>query len=322
MCKPKYVLCATTALALGSLAAWAIIDKLVTLGIERKPENLMEKLPELSGSAEELYSVFFSDEFKERKKKTDEWLKKNSTELYMDAFDKTWLFSRFVKNEGSNKYVIACHGYGISGMFMSTYAEKFYDLGFNLLIPDARGHGSSGGLYVGMGWPERHDIKGWINRILRMNPNAEIVLFGVSMGATTVLNTAGESLPKAVKAVIADSGFSSISEQIAFIMKTYMKLPPFPVLPLSAVTIQKKAGYNIYTANTVNQVKKSSLPLLLIHGDKDKIVPCHMLFKLFKSAKSDKKDFLIVEGAGHLESEILEHEIYWNKITSFLKKYL
>ena len=54
------------------------------------------------------------------------------------------------------------HGYDDSGMWFGREALAFYQAGFNLLLPDARGHGKSQGTYVGMGWHDRLDIKEWI----------------------------------------------------------------------------------------------------------------------------------------------------------------
>ena len=86
---------------------------------------------------------------------------------------------------------------------MAGFVHKFYTLGYNILAVDARAHGDSEGTKIGMGWPERMDIIKWINLILSWEPNARIVLHGVSMGAATVLMASGEDLPGNVKAVIA-----------------------------------------------------------------------------------------------------------------------
>ena len=112
--------------------------------------------------------------------------------------------------------VFTVHGYTSEGINMSSYAKNYYDIGYNVLIPDLRSHGLSEGDYIGMGWDDRLDIIDWINTILEYNPNAEIVLHGVSMGAATVSMVSGEDLPSNVKAIVADCGYTSVWDEFAY----------------------------------------------------------------------------------------------------------
>ncbi|BDP53469.1 hypothetical protein EfmJHP35_13930 [Enterococcus faecium] len=92
-------------------------------------------------------------------------------------------------------------GEGATGLILIADEEDnrpqmFHDMGYNVLVPDARGHGKSEGDYIGFGWPERKDYVQWINKVLENNGKSqEIVLYGVSMGAATVMMTSGEKLP-------------------------------------------------------------------------------------------------------------------------------
>ncbi|WP_143805201.1 alpha/beta hydrolase, partial [Oenococcus oeni] len=84
------------------------------------------------------------------------------------------------------------------------------EMGFNVLLPDDRGHGQSMGEYISFGWLDRLDYLQWLKKIIkRVGPKSEILLFGVSMGASTVEMLSGEDLPSQVKCVIADCGYSS-----------------------------------------------------------------------------------------------------------------
>jgi pimeloyl-ACP methyl ester carboxylesterase len=112
-----------------------------------------------------------------------------------------------LQREPSKKWVILVHGY--SGLWFGREALAFYQAGFNLLLPDARGHGKSQGTYVGMGWHDRLDIKKWICWLIKQYPESEIVLYGVSMGAASVMMAAGEELPPNVKAAVEDCGYTS-----------------------------------------------------------------------------------------------------------------
>ena len=96
----------------------------------------------------------------------------------------------FIPHKG-HRYAIICHGYGGRAECMRHRGKSFYDLGFNILMPNARAHGDSAGDWIGMGWPERKDIIGWIYEIIRRDKDAQILLYGESMGAATVMMTAG-----------------------------------------------------------------------------------------------------------------------------------
>src|SRR5690606_19801958 len=134
-----------------------------------------------------------------------DWLLNNSnySDEYITSFDGLKLHAYKVINKTpSNKWAITVHGYTSEGLNMSSYAKKYYDMRYNILIPDLRGHASSEGDYIGMGWDDRLDIISWIKSIIKNDKNAEIVLHGVSMGAATVTMASGEDLPNNVKAII------------------------------------------------------------------------------------------------------------------------
>ena len=92
---------------------------------------------------------------------TKNWLEDESgySDVYITSDDGLKLHNYKIINEyTSNKWVIPVHGYTSSGVGMAYYAEKFYNMGYNVMIPDLRGHGESEGDYIGMGWDDRNDI--------------------------------------------------------------------------------------------------------------------------------------------------------------------
>lgn len=253
-----------------------------------------------------------------------DWLlnRSNSTEEYITSFDGLKLHSYQVLNETkTNKWVINVHGYTSDSKKMSTYAKKYYDMGYNLLVPDLRGHGLSEGEYIGMGFDDRLDIISWINYILENNKDAEIVLHGISMGAATVLMTSGEDLPVNVKAIVADCGYSSVWDQFSYQLDDLFSLPEFPILHVSSLVGQFRAGYSIKDAAPINQVVNSKTPILYIHGDQDDFVPYYMMEELY-SATSSEKEMLTIEGAGHAKASEVDPTTYWNTVFNFTNKYV
>lgn len=253
-----------------------------------------------------------------------QWLltESNYTDETLTSFDNLNLHAYKVLNQNdSNKWVITVHGYTSEGINMSSYAKNYYDIGYNVLIPDLRSHGLSEGDYIGMGWDDRLDIIDWINTILEYNPNAEIVLHGVSMGAATVSMVSGEDLPSNVKAIVADCGYTSVWDEFAYQLDDLFSLPEFPILNVSSLVAKVRAGYFLGEASTLKQVAKSKTPILFIHGDEDDFVPYYMMEELY-NATSSEKEMLTIKNAGHAKASEVDPETYWTTVSNFTSKYI
>lgn len=155
------------------------------------------------------------------------------------------------------------HGYTSEGKLVSAKAKRLYDMGYNILVQDLRGHGSSEGDYIGMGWHDRLDIVNWIESTIIENPNAKIVLHGTSMGAATVLMVSGEELPSNVKAIVADCGYTSVWNEFVYQLDALFGLKSFPVMQLSNIVTKMKAGYSLKDTSALEQVKNQKLQYYL-----------------------------------------------------------
>ena len=253
----------------------------------------------------------------------DTWIYdyKDKEDVFINSFDNLKLHGYILKTENSDKWAITVHGYTNKAESMSAMAYKYHSLGYNILMPDLRGHGKSEGSYVGMGWHDRLDILKWIDLIIKENKDSKILLHGISMGAGTVMMVSGEELPENVKVIIEDCGYTSAKEQLAYNLKTMFKLPSFPILNFCSLITKIKDNYFLSEASAIKQLQKAKVPILFIHGDKDKFVPFYMLDKLY-NACSSKKDKLVVKDVGHAKSESLKSDLYWNKVEEFIKPYM
>lgn len=252
------------------------------------------------------------------------WLIKDSNyiDTYITSSDNLKLHAYEVKNENkTDKWAIVVHGYTSEGKLLSSKAKHLYNMGYNVLVPDLRSHGTSEGNYIGMGWHDRLDIIDWINYIVKNNPNSEIALHGTSMGSATVLMVSGEKLPSNVKAIVADCGYTSVYDEFSYQLKQLFNLPAFPIMNFSDVVTHIRAGYCLNDASAINQVKKSTTPILYIHGDKDDFVPYYMMDELYNATNSEKEK-LTIEGGEHANSDLVNPKLYWSTVNSFLEKYI
>ena len=268
--------------------------------------------------------IFSNDDFETKeqmKLENNKWLEENASDVYIES-KKLRLHSYEVKAKKESKvWVIAVHGYTDSAYFMVGAAKQFLNYGYNVLMPDLRAHGKSEGRYIGMGWPDRLDLMQWIDYLIATYGNIKIILYGISMGAATVMMTSGESLPSNVRAIIEDCGYTSAWEEFAYELKTLFHMPTFPALYNANVITKIRARYSLKKASATKQVAKSKTPTLFIHGDKDKFVPFYMLDKLYEVA-SCKKEKLVIKNAGHAEAQRVEPERYWRVVRRFIKHYL
>jgi fermentation-respiration switch protein FrsA (DUF1100 family) len=246
---------------------------------------------------------------------------KNRTRWSLDAQDGLKLSAIYIPAEKNNhKTAIIAHGYMGNAETMSEYAKMYHDFGYNVLVPDARGHGESEGHYIGFGWHERKDYLQWIDRVLAENGEDEtITLYGLSMGAATVMMVSGEELPKNVVSIIEDCGYSSINAELAYQLKDMFNLPAFPLIPATSLMTKMRAGYFFGEGDATKQLAKNTRPILFIHGDADKFVPFSMLDTVYQATNTPKEKW-IVPDAGHAKAFSTNKKLYKEKVHDFLKK--
>ena len=248
------------------------------------------------------------------------WLEENGREMYINSDDGLTLHGYLAENPLSdNRYAVVCHGYSSKATDMSYFAKSLYDMNFSVLAVDARAHGKSEGSLIGMGYLEKRDIILWINEITKADPDAKFILYGISMGAATVLFTSGESdLPSSVKAVISDCAYSRVYEQIGCTVRGYIPvIPDFPIVDSASVVCELRGGYSFRDASCIDAVKRSRTPTLFIHGSSDYFVPFYMLDILYNNAGCPKEK-LVIDGAAHAQCAATNPDLYWSTIKNFI----
>ncbi len=255
-----------------------------------------------------------------------EWLTAQPLEhITITSYDGLTLHADYLPAaEPSKKLVICNHGYTGCGIKdCSSISVFFHRLGYDCLIVDHRAHGKSEGDYVGFGILDRFDCSSWVQYIdKRFEGSKDIVLYGVSMGATTVLMAAGlPDISKSVKAVIADCAFTSPYDVFAHILKRDYHLPPFPVMNINDMICRKKAGYGFKDYSTLEAVRSAAVPILFIHGKEDTFVPTWMSEKNYECCASEK-DIMLTENAAHGAAYYEDTEAYEKKIAEFTDRYV
>ncbi|MBF0713348.1 alpha/beta fold hydrolase [Gemella sp. GH3] len=227
----------------------------------------------------------------------------------------------FVQNDTSknNKWVIVTHGFTTDARYMSNYIKSFYDRGYNVFAPDLIAHGNSEGKAYAMGGYDSSDLVNWVKKISSEYNNPPIVLFGISMGAATTINSLNKGLPSNVVGFIEDSGYIRLKEEFTYQLDKLFGLPSFPVIPLSNLVTKVRAGYNFGDVDATEALSTTKLPVLILHGDADGFVPVDNSKEAYNLLTSDKEIHIFKE-AKHCQAERKYNEEYWSYVDNFLKK--
>lgn len=238
----------------------------------------------------------------------------NPEDLYINSFDNLKLHALFINNN-TNKTIICVHGYKAKdGLYDFGMSASFLNsLGYNLLFVDNRAHGLSQGKYIGFGVLDSIDVNSWVDYLVTNMNQETIILYGMSMGAATVMNAQNNK----VKAIIADCGFASGYDEVVYQIKKMYHLPPFPIIPISNVLLKLLAHYSLKEKEAYKSIKNYKNNLLIIHGDKDHFVPTRDAYKIFENATCKKK-LLIIKDASHAKSYLKDTKLYEQTIKEFL----
>jgi len=230
-------------------------------------------------------------------------------ELSLHAEDGTVLNAWYLPARGpAHATVLFLHGNAENISTHFTNVAWMPAEGFNVLALDYRGYGASGGSPSLAG--VQLDIDAAM-RALLARPDVDperIVVFGQSLGAAFAIHYAAHgALRSKLRALVADSAFSDYRELVREKLAGFFLTWPLQWLPWLTVD-------NDYSpAASVRAL--SPLPLLLIHGERDVVVPPRHSQRLYELA-GEPKELWIVPQAGHIQA--LRSESVRRRLAEFL----
>ncbi len=232
----------------------------------------------------------------------------------------------------SERWLVFAHGYADNWRAGLTYARRYAEMGFNLLLVDLRAHGESGGAWVGAGWLDRRDVVAWCRWVVsRAGEGARVTLAGISMGAASVLMACGEEdLPGQVRACVADSAYDDFwNTAVGVVSSGSLGTPPMPahpVIDLARLSLRlRRGGYDVVSARPVDAIARSAAPVLLVQGEDDKVVPTYMTDALAAAAggaaAGEGHEVVKIPSAGHCCAVFADPERYWEAVGAFLGRW-
>ncbi len=239
--------------------------------------------------------------------------------IYIRSFDGKKLSARYYDNVPGAPVAILMHGYraAAAGDFAGIF-QILKKHGLNILLADERACGKSEGLTVTFGVKERHDCLSWVRYIMRHNgEDTKIILYGVSMGAATVMMASELDLPKNVIGIIEDCGYTSPKDIICRVAKG-MGLPAGLLYPFARIGARVFGGFDIEESSASEALRHAKVPVLFIHGYQDGFVPYYMCGQVFEACSAPKQ-METFDRAEHAVSCLSDPFRYESVVETFIK---
>ena len=240
------------------------------------------------------------------------------------ANDSTLLHAYYIPaDKPTSNTAMVIHGYKSKALEMLHIAYLYHhDLQFNVILPDLRTHGKSGGTHIGFGWQDAQDVLQWMKETdSKAEEPINWVVHGISMGAATTMFVAGANDNPNVKAYIEDCGYSSVLDEIAYVAKRDYGMTEAPCVTLASQICQWVYGWNFREASCVEALCNVDTPMLFIHGTADRYVPFDMVHELY-NAKPRNKEIWEVKDVIHARSYHDRRDEYTKKVRDFVYQFL
>ena len=226
-----------------------------------------------------------------------------------------------IKQNDKPEWVVLQHGVTTNHKVMLDYAYMYYQMGYNLLLPDARYHGESGGKTISYGYYEKNDMRACVDHLRnKYGKGIKIGMHGVSMGAAIILSYA-TGVRDDCSFYIADCPYSSFRRQLKDVVKRTLGLPDFIISTIvffSNLFIRLIYGYDINRIDIIAKIHRMENPALFTTCRGDGYIDYKMTEELFETCRSESKKLVLYEEGGHTGAYPANREEYIKMITDFL----
>lgn len=307
--------------ALASAVSFHTTNKLMKVALDR-PKN--DEKENSNQSEKRISGTKIDSEFYEKQRLAAEKLKYLELEdVKITTVDGTELVAHWYGAENAKRTIIAMHGWRSSWTKDFAIISEFWHANnCNVLYVEQRGQNNSGGDYMGFGMLERYDCLDWVSWVIENKSNdLPIYLCGISMGASTVLMAGGLNLPENVHGIMADCGYTSPHEIWKHVVEKNLKMYYGGIIGRIADDIcRRKIQVGSRDVSCVDAMENCKTPVFFVHGTDDHFVPVEMTFENYKACNAPKK-LLVVPGAEHGMSYIVEQDNYENAVLDFWEEF-
>jgi uncharacterized protein len=209
------------------------------------------------------------------------------------------------------------HGFGSSKDECARSATFFYNQGYDVLLTDFRAHGNSSGNESMAGYVEDKDVV-TAYRFAESKGAKSIVLWGVSMGAATILNAVANDDLKPAK-IFLDCPYATFLDGT----KGFLRMMHAPETPLAHMMLfwgSLENGKWAFNNAPKEYAKKVTTPTLLMCGRKDVRVTEAETAEIFKNLAASDKQLVFFDNSPHGALIKFEKEKWESTVKAFLEK--
>jgi len=242
-------------------------------------------------------------------------------ELTITSADGLRLAGWFIPSK-NGAVIMMQHGYKATRDEMLNEAEMVHRHGYAVLITSIRAHDLSEGEEIYFGLKEMQDLDAWYQYLLNrqdIDPD-RIGILGNSYGGMLSIGYAAQN--ENIKAVVADSAFSSLNDTVATSVKYFTGLPEFPFVPLIVFWAEQEAGFKAEEVDATRWIAEiSPRPVFLMQGGADVVISPSSGQRLFDAA-GQPKELWFEPQLGHVDFDTAMAEEFERRIMEFFDKYL
>jgi uncharacterized protein len=223
----------------------------------------------------------------------------------------------YVKAKPGKGTVILHHGHGSSKSAVLPEAAYFHQLGYHTFSLDFRAHGNSEGNACTIGYKETEETKLAYDYI-RSRGEKNIILWGVSMGAATILKAVPEHQLQPSR-IILECPFGTLQDAVKGRVKM-MHLPPSPIAEMLTFWGGVEQQFWAFDYEPAEDAKRIDCPVLLNWGLHDARVSRQETDLIYTNLPTTRKQLVVFENSGH-QSYCRNEETQWKKaVKSFLSE--